>query len=162
MDGETLRDEGMALVLSAEEEWCENAYTWILNTAPGVVFTSLDLTDALGMPPHRNAVGAVFGTMARRGVILRTRQTEKSSRTSRHAAVLPVWRRAGLEDDGEHGPRTRTAVSVGTLPENVQDALASIEKWADAEEGPSSASMLALAPNWGDLRTLLHHLKGTS
>lgn len=153
-DGETLRDQGMALVLSAEEEWRNNAYAWIENTQAGMVFTALDLTEALGLPPHKNAVGAVFGTMARRGVILRTKQTEKSWRASRHAAVLPVWRRAG---DGDREPE-----SVRPLAQNVQEALASIETWADREEGPSAASMLALAPNWDDLRTLINHLKGTS
>lgn len=89
-----LKDEGIARVLEApsQAEWRTNAYHWIARLDYGREVTSTDLTDAIGMPPSPNAVGAVMNSAARQGLIEPTGVYIRSTRPSCHAAVVRVWR----------------------------------------------------------------------
>jgi hypothetical protein len=99
-DARARRDAGAQVATDNTPTWSELAQSWISDQAPGTVFTSEDMTAALGLPrggvgQHRNnAVGAAILAASRHGVIHRTGYTQ-SRRPESHAAVIAVWERAG-------------------------------------------------------------------
>jgi hypothetical protein len=90
--GEQLRDRGVALVDTTEDQWqveADRALSYLLATkAP---FTAADLTDLVGMPGHPNKVGAFIIGAARRGVIRPTGHYVKARRAASHARVMREW-----------------------------------------------------------------------
>lgn len=91
--GRALRDEGEGLAEDASAEWRQAAYGWIETYAHGSRFTAIDLTDAVGMPPHVNAVGAVMAGASKRGLTRNTGTYIQSIRRDRHAGRNAVWER---------------------------------------------------------------------
>ena len=91
--GRALRDQGEGLAEDAAAEWREAAYKWIEEALRGAQFTAVDLTDAVGMPPHVNAVGAVVQGASKRGLTRNTGQYIQSIRRDRHAGRNAVWER---------------------------------------------------------------------
>jgi alkylated DNA nucleotide flippase Atl1 len=92
--GEELKASGMARVLDAEaqEEWRKAAYLWLALRRYGQEVTSTDLTNAIGMPPSPNAVGAIMHSAYSQGLLEPTERYVRSTRPSCHAAVVRVWR----------------------------------------------------------------------
>jgi O6-methylguanine-DNA--protein-cysteine methyltransferase len=88
------RDRGIDRVLNAETQdtWREAAYLWLAMRHYGEEVTSMDLVDAIGMPPSPNAVGAVMRSAAVQGLIESTGRYVQSNRPSCHAAVVRVWK----------------------------------------------------------------------
>ena len=92
-DGRRLRDEGMALVDEHEHPaWRAAADRAIRELAyAGSPFTAEDVISRVGMPNRPNAVGARFSAAARQGLIEDIGYAQ-SSRSTRHASRLLVWR----------------------------------------------------------------------
>lgn len=91
--GRALAEQGTERVLApqAMDAWRERAYAWIDSEASkGHAITSTELTDAIGMAPSPNAVGAVFRVKAKAGVIVGGGYVQ-STRPSCHGAVVRVW-----------------------------------------------------------------------
>jgi len=94
-EGRRLRDEGMARAGEAEDRagrWREAALRWVEVLAAGEDFTAEDVREAVGDPVRPNAMGAVFNTARRHGLIVLVGLTT-ARRSPRHASRLPVWRR---------------------------------------------------------------------
>lgn len=91
--GERARNTGIGLVLDSDrtEEWRAEAYAWIDRQPAGHRFTSVEMTDELGMPPSPYAVGAIIRASSQAGVIQHTMTYRTSARPSRHAAPIAVW-----------------------------------------------------------------------
>ena len=91
--GAALRDQGIQLVLgSAPHDWvelCERVIRYF--ALSGCEFNADDVVAQIGTSPRPNATGAVFLTMARRGVIERC-GFKKIDRPSAHARTAAVWR----------------------------------------------------------------------
>jgi hypothetical protein len=97
--GAELRDQGMtAAEEAASEQWKRRVRYWInLMADYGEEFTAEDVRREAGEPPwasHINALGSLFHTAARRGIIERAGWTQ-AKRPSGHARALAVWRGAG-------------------------------------------------------------------
>lgn len=91
--GAALRDGGTAKVVSRSEEWANKATRVIIRlAATGILFTSEDVVDEVGLPPHPNATGGVFLRASKRGLIVWSGQLQKAKRDARHASMLRVWR----------------------------------------------------------------------
>ena len=93
-EGIKLRDKGMTRALSnpAQDIWKEAAYLWLSNLPAGRELTSLDLTEAIGMPPaSHNLVGATIRAAATRGLIAPTARFIQSTRPIAHATAIRVW-----------------------------------------------------------------------
>lgn len=92
--GRADRDAGMALAESnAAPEWRDRALAYLDElAAAGRPFTADDLVERVGLPEtgSPNAVGALFGGAARRGLILRAGDTQ-ATRRARHAGRVSVW-----------------------------------------------------------------------
>lgn len=103
--GDALKDAGQALAVDGAPAWSAAAAAWVRDLRPGKRFTSEDLTRAVGLPRgdhalHRNnAVGAVIGGCARRGLIVRTGAFVKSQAPSSHAHLCAIWARTDRETE---------------------------------------------------------------
>lgn len=96
--GEERKSEGMALAEEAVPDWTQlarEAIGWLAEE--GEPFTSEDLVRIVGLPRpgatrsnRNNAVGAVLGGAARRGVIRKVGY-RNAQRPRLHAAQLAVW-----------------------------------------------------------------------
>lgn len=90
--GRELRDAGMAKVEERDPEWKVEARAWIEARDRGWEFVADDLTDEIGFPAAKSAVGPVFAWAARSGLIERAGVRSSGIRTS-HASIVQVWRR---------------------------------------------------------------------
>jgi alkylated DNA nucleotide flippase Atl1 len=90
--GTQLRDTGIARVLTAQDFWRQAAYFWIARQPQGRELSSLDLIESVGMPSSPNAVGAVMRSASTLGLIEPTGRYIQSTRPSRHAAIVRVWK----------------------------------------------------------------------
>lgn len=98
-EGDRRREEGIAKVEAAEPRWREAAIAWIKRIAAGgAEFTADDLTRRIGVPTHRNAVGAVFAQASRQGLIEQVGWRRAAGRASQQGRRLAVWR--GRSNDG--------------------------------------------------------------
>jgi hypothetical protein len=83
----------MDAALENAEDWATDAHRWIAELLfPGVHLTAESLRRAVGDPPNPNAMGAVFRSAARAGLITCT-GWQTSKRPERHGAVIREWRR---------------------------------------------------------------------
>lgn len=92
--GRQLRDQGIATVSAnpANDDWRNRADVEMRRLVTrGEPFTAADLIDRTGMPPSPNAVGAVFHTAKRAGLIKGTGRWVKSRRPASHARDLREW-----------------------------------------------------------------------
>jgi hypothetical protein len=96
--GEELARRGMAQAASSERAWvwgrdAEAAIRQL--AASGVPFTADDLIRLVGLPSwgvnRNNAVGALFTSAAKRGLIVRTGHYRKSRRALSHGRMIAVW-----------------------------------------------------------------------
>lgn len=92
--GDLLRDEGIAQVLSHNESYADRFHSAaeILLNRHGEI-TSVAVVELVGMPDGSpNAIGAAMRTFAKhRGLHIDC--YVKSSRPTRHSAVVAVWKR---------------------------------------------------------------------
>ncbi len=99
MTGAELRDKGLEQAGSGGPVamlaiWVWKAENAILDLCEAESdFTSEDVRRAVGDPPHHNVIGAVFRSMARKGIIVPA-GVGIASRPSRHASLIRTWRRA--------------------------------------------------------------------
>jgi len=92
------RDNGAESALVSAGLWRDLAFGAVAYlAATGRHFTADDLRDIAGEPPSDNAIGAVLLTAAKRREIASI-GFERSTRPSRRAGVLRVWR--GTEHAG--------------------------------------------------------------
>lgn len=92
--GLTAKAIGQAASASAEEEWLERAKDEIrLRADAGQQFTAEDITNAVGMPEAKGAVGTAFSHLARSKVIEWTGEMRQCTREEAHASDLRVWQR---------------------------------------------------------------------
>ena len=85
------RDRGMALASANAIPWRDQAMPVLEQlAATGRTFSAADITDVVGLPESRNAVGALFGGAARRGLIQRVGFTQ-ATRRERHASTNSLW-----------------------------------------------------------------------
>lgn len=83
----------MDAALERAEDWADRANGCIRFLEPGMVFTADDLRHYAGDPPaHGDAMGAVFRSAARAGLITCT-GTTTSKRPDAHGRLLREWRR---------------------------------------------------------------------
>jgi hypothetical protein len=91
-----LRAEGEAAVLAAVENGVDAAWRIEATTrieeliAGGARFTADDVTARVGLPTHRNAVGALLSAFARKGRI-RTVAFGRGERSSQHSRTVRIW-----------------------------------------------------------------------
>lgn len=93
--GASLRDQGCTKVLSKNREWqvCfDSAAEMLLSFCDTDGITSEDVVSKVGQPTHPNAVGAAMRSFALRNHLVIDRYV-KSSKPSRHASVIAVWRK---------------------------------------------------------------------
>jgi hypothetical protein len=93
LSGERLKQEGAAAALAAAEaEWRAKAESKIeFYCLAGIEFTAEDIRLAIGDPPHhKNALGGLFISAARRGLI-KSVGYENATRKSAHARPIRVW-----------------------------------------------------------------------
>jgi len=92
-NGRTLRDEALERVeRAAPDDWKARAWTRLLQlAATGRDFTSEDVTATAGKAPEPRALGAVFSTASRHGLIRKSGFAVATSPT-RHVAPIQVWR----------------------------------------------------------------------
>lgn len=97
---ETLKDEGAARAGSsvAAWPWRDHAMAALSDLADsGIAFTSDDLVARVGLPDrlerrnHNNAVGALFISAAKQGLIVKTGHYVKARRAASHARMLALW-----------------------------------------------------------------------
>ena len=98
IEAQELRDKGMNLAIGADRVaiWKGKAESWISNKPTGFIFTSDDLTYAIGVPDEgqnrNNVVGAWFVRWAKLAKIAGTGNYVKGKRVSCHGAILKEWR----------------------------------------------------------------------
>lgn len=91
--GRVLKEAGQESVLEHSGEWKHAAADAIALLADERdTFTSEDVVEIAGPPPHPNAVGAAINAAANRGEITRLRY-EPAKRAISHGAVIGVWTR---------------------------------------------------------------------
>lgn len=94
-----LAKAGMDDALGAERvmPWREAAETWIRSQAAGSELTADDLAAAVGLPSEgvyrNNAVGGLFGALAKAGAIEWTGHFRRSERAIGRGNLQRVWRR---------------------------------------------------------------------
>jgi hypothetical protein len=92
-------EEGMERALHAArvQTWKLTAEGWLERMPPGRLFTNDNLYVEIGNPSseqnRNNVVGAWIAAKAREGRIEHTGRSVKSSRKSRHANRVGVWRK---------------------------------------------------------------------
>jgi hypothetical protein len=84
---------GTDAALERAAEWAATARFEIVESARGYKFTADDVREWCGDPPgHGDAMGAVFRSAARAGLIVCT-GTTTSKRPDAHGRLLREWRR---------------------------------------------------------------------
>ena len=99
--GEQLKESGQARVLAHQEPtWCEDVercILWMAQSEDFPVFTLDDIRECFPAtcqePTHPNAWGALFTHLAKTKRIVCVGY-RPSTRPSRHAGIVRVWRRA--------------------------------------------------------------------
>ena len=95
-EGKRRRDAGMAKAAAAAEPYWKAQARAILAelaisrteiTADDLWQSGLDVPDG-----HANALGSIFTSAARDGLIENTHRTVRSARPGNHARAIPVWR----------------------------------------------------------------------
>lgn len=95
-DPRAARAEGEAAVLAAVDEGIDAAWRWEAEKRlrelidQGDQFTIDDITKRVGLPTHRNAVGALFSQFSRAGSIRVVGYTT-GERSAQHARSIKVW-----------------------------------------------------------------------
>ena len=108
--GQALKRAGMVAASSAAGPWNDEADQAILELArSGEEFTADQLIERVGMPEHRNAVGARLSAAARRGWIQRTGDRQADNRAEQHARRVSLWIGAGGAQTAVVGPPARQA-----------------------------------------------------
>lgn len=91
-----LRDEGMARATAAVMPWPDEARAWVRALPKGTVFTSEDLTDAIGLPRgevgtnQNNAVGAIMRACSTANLIRKVGLRQSRKRQA-HGATIIEW-----------------------------------------------------------------------
>lgn len=83
------RATSLATAESNDAEWVERVHDWIYDLAPGELVTADDVRSRSGAS---NAVGSVFRTASRRGVLVAV-GLQESNVVTRHKGLQRVWRR---------------------------------------------------------------------
>jgi hypothetical protein len=97
-DGDALKEQGMARVISNSLGWHEAAlvelrrYLVSLPEINGDGFHRHWLKNGNPEPHHENAWGPLFSIAARRGWMRKTNKTTKCILLSSHSRELPIWR----------------------------------------------------------------------
>jgi len=93
LSGTELRDGGIKRVLEhTPDDYKAQFELAVMNLHSS--FTSDDVIKTVGMPPnHKNAVGALMNSLAKRKLIVKTGRYLKAQRPTRHAAIVAEWRR---------------------------------------------------------------------
>lgn len=92
------RDAGMTAALDAKQEWNGRAHLVLLRLAlSGNPFTSEDITQAVGLPHggqgmHKNnAVGSLFSSASREGLIRPTGRILRTRNKASHSHMIIEW-----------------------------------------------------------------------
>ena len=97
MSGRDLRDEGMERAERGQDAWKAMAWNELVRQSrTGSRITAASITDVVGLPGRRNAIGALFSKAKRAGLIAEV-GFEQATRASRHASRQLVWRGTGPE-----------------------------------------------------------------
>jgi hypothetical protein len=94
---EMMKNDGAASALASDRAWPwrEHAMAALLDLADsGRAFTSDDLIAQVGLPDmygRNNAVGALFISAAKQGLIVKTGHYVKARRAASHARMLALW-----------------------------------------------------------------------
>lgn len=95
---EDAKCEATARVLShADPDWTDAAWAWLEERPTYSTVTSDDLTAAVGMPHHPNAVGAILTAAARERLLVKTGRYVPGRRVTCRGAVLAVWERTPMQ-----------------------------------------------------------------
>lgn len=89
---EEAKQEGMDAAAGATLDWQFAAREWVMSQPVGEMVMSDDVTWAIGVPPSKGAVGALFSGLARQKHIQRAGMG-RSRRSGRHKSSVAVWRR---------------------------------------------------------------------
>ena len=98
LEAEQLRQQGMDVALNADrvQIWKAKAEQWLSGKPAGWIFTSDDLTYAIGVPDNgqnrNNVVGAKISSWAKKVKIKSTGRIVIGKRKSCHGAILREWR----------------------------------------------------------------------
>jgi len=102
--GLMLKEEGQTKALTGAASWAERANTWIVKLPAGRVFSANELVREVGLPhpdtdtPNRNnAVGAIFSSASRRGLMHKTGNYKPSNNSANRGAVVAIWVRTSKE-----------------------------------------------------------------
>jgi hypothetical protein len=93
IEGDRRKERGMGLVALTDPGWRDAAIAEIRRLAEsGRDFTADDLTAKVGVPGHMNAIGPVFASASRRGIIEQVGWRKAAGRASQQSRRLAVWR----------------------------------------------------------------------
>lgn len=91
-------ERGMQQALVSKHDWQQRAQLWFDLLERGALFTSEDLTEAVGLPTgstglnKNNAVGAFLRNLSKMGAIVK--KGSKGSRKKRsHGASIALWKK---------------------------------------------------------------------
>lgn len=90
-------EAGMEKARSAQrvQVWRDKAEDWIARRSSGTVLTADDLVAAIGLPDEgvarNNAVGGVFGSWSKRGIVSWAGTFRKSERKIGHGNLQREW-----------------------------------------------------------------------
>ncbi len=90
--GRAERDAILPRVEASNLRWSALAHRWMKDQPRDSVFTADDLTDAIGQPDRRAAVGSAFSAASKRRLIERAGIAQSAIPTS-HASIVQRWRR---------------------------------------------------------------------
>jgi hypothetical protein len=102
MNGTTLRDLGVYRVSkNTPQSWRDSGLSVIMTlVANGNEITAEDVRQWIGEPPTPNAMGALFLTACRAGIVTRIGYRQ-ATRPERHASVLGVYTRPQTPEDND-------------------------------------------------------------
>lgn len=95
--GKAAAEAAMKAAADARQEWIARADEWLRLQPQGTVLTADDLVAAVGLPlgaiamAGNNAMGALFRSWARQGLIYAVGFTQ-ATRKSSHGGILRVWK----------------------------------------------------------------------
>lgn len=113
------KEEGMAVALTKHGGYQAWFRKHVEDMADGTLFTSEDVTEAIGLPTREtemnknNSVGALMAGLAKDGTIAHTGSRVRSKRVSSHGAELVVWQRT-------YGGSGRVGSQVQSAPRSPQ------------------------------------------
>lgn len=92
--GEQLKEQGMGKVIRYTPETYSELFIEMIRfritNSPNVWFSSDTITDIIGFPESRNAIGALMNKAARMGLIEPYGFT-KGTRPSQHGHIIRLW-----------------------------------------------------------------------